>query len=63
VPGSVKQLDIEARLVSATEDFYPHPNKCSGKFCNQNGVYRRSLKRSENTDFNLTYVATFIQMF
>ncbi|XP_067945820.1 nuclear factor NF-kappa-B p100 subunit-like [Watersipora subatra] len=53
VPNHINEVEIEARLVSATEDFYPHPNKCSGKDCNEKGVFRKILKRTEHPNFRL----------
>lgn len=56
VPSEVDDVHIEARLVSATEEFKPHPNKCSGKDCNERGIFRRTLKRAETPEFKMVYV-------
>lgn len=55
VPDSVDLVRLEARLVSATEDYYPHPNKCSGRNCNKKGVFRYEIKRQEHPDFRYVY--------
>ena len=56
VPDTVDEVRLEARLVSATEDYYPHPNKCSGRHCNPLGVFRTNLKRQEHPDFRFVWV-------
>ena len=57
VPDGVNEVQLEARLVSATEDYYPNPNKCSGRHCNRQGTLRVTLKRQEFPDFRFVYVS------